>query len=106
MPHTFMIFDCGITRLWIETQAAWLKAATGPSVGLNAHGRTRRPYFRPYNSPILVGCDGRDTGHVLSVDMQAAIAARSAMSYTIFEGASEIQRLVVGAQLSRGLHIP
>jgi acetyl esterase/lipase len=26
MPHAFMIFDCAMTRRWIETQAAWLEA--------------------------------------------------------------------------------
>jgi acetyl esterase len=26
MPHAFFAFDCGITRLWFEHQAAWLEA--------------------------------------------------------------------------------
>jgi acetyl esterase/lipase len=26
MPHAFFAFDCGITRLWFERQAAWLDA--------------------------------------------------------------------------------
>ncbi len=34
-----------------------------------------------------------------------ALVARSAVSYTIFEGTSEIQRLVIARSIS-GLHIP
>jgi alkylation response protein AidB-like acyl-CoA dehydrogenase len=42
--------------------------------------------------------------HACSADLRAR-TERNAVSYTIFEGTSEIQRLVVARAIS-GLHIP
>jgi hypothetical protein len=43
---------------------------------------------------------------VLSLELtEVAFALRSEVSYTMFEGTSEIQRLVVARSIS-GLHIP
>jgi hypothetical protein len=65
----------------------------------------RHPYFHPYNSQLHAGLDGhRRPNRACSADVQL-LGLRSVVSYTIFEGTSEIQRLVVARSIS-GLHIP
>lgn len=68
-------------------------------------GRRRiHPYFCPYFSPERAGFDGpvgRDAGQKTSSEACAGLDGRSDPSYTIFEGTSEIQRLVIARALTR-----
>ena len=62
------------------------------------------PYFHPYNAPKQPGfVAARRTRSRTSADFPA-LRGRGQGSYTIFEGTSEVQRLVIARAIS-GLHI-
>ena len=63
------------------------------------------PYFHPYNSGLLAGLEGPAGRIGLTERTRERWPGRSGVNYTIFEGTSEIQRLVVARSIS-GLHIP
>ncbi len=65
--------------------------------------RRRASLLHPYNSPIH-GAQGGLRHCACSADMRV-LAVRSVVIYTIFEGTSEIQRLVIARTIS-GLQIP
>jgi len=71
---------------------------------VDCHGSATHPYFLPYN-----WLDGRGTGaprkptHPYWLDRKDLVR-RFIVIYTIFEGTSEIQRLIIARAIS-GVHI-
>jgi hypothetical protein len=66
--------------------------------------RDARPYFHPYYWTEHLDWPARGGTRNSTSEAWSPLAGRAPMTYTIFEGTSEIQRLIIARAIS-GVHI-